>query len=92
MRNFVYLAELHEPLAKRENNLVSAAESLSSSHIGKIFGGGGLGLSPSPTIDHGQYFFENGISTWHLLCTVIHNHLNIYCLHYSSGMLEDRIR
>ena len=41
MSNFVYLAELHEPLAKRENNLVSAAESLSSSHIGKIFGGGG---------------------------------------------------
>ena len=46
MRNFVYLAELHEPLAKREKNLVSAAESLSSSHIGKIFGGGGCGLAP----------------------------------------------
>ena len=51
MRNFVYLAELHQPLAKREKNLVSAAESLSSSHIGKIFGGEAWGLAlPQPLI------------------------------------------
>jgi len=46
MRNFVYLAGLHQPLAKRENNLVSAAESLSSSHIGEVFGGEAWGLAP----------------------------------------------
>jgi len=32
MHNFVYLAKLHEPLVKHEKNLVSAAESLSSSN------------------------------------------------------------
>jgi len=36
----VYSAKLHEPLAKHEKNLVSAAESLSSSHIGEVSGKG----------------------------------------------------
>jgi len=30
MQNFVYLAKLHEPLAKHDKNLISAAESLSN--------------------------------------------------------------
>jgi len=32
MHNFVYLVKLHEPLAKHEKNLVSAAKSLRSSN------------------------------------------------------------
>jgi len=40
MHNFVYLARLHEPLAKHEKNLVSAAESLSSSHVTEVSGVG----------------------------------------------------
>jgi len=50
------------------------------------------GLSPpKKTLDHGQNFLQNRISTWHLLYTVIHNHLQICYLHYPSGMLEDWI-
>jgi len=41
MHYFVYLARLHEPLAKHEKNLVSAAKSLNSSHR-ESFRGGGL--------------------------------------------------
>jgi len=43
---------------------------------------GGLvgGFAPQ-TLDHEQYFFQNGISTWHLLYAVIHKHLKIYYLH-----------
>jgi len=43
MHYFVYLARLHEPLAKHEKNLVSAAKSLNSSHMESFRGGG---LSP----------------------------------------------
>ena len=42
MHYFVYLARLHEPLAKHEKNVVSAAKSLSSSHRESFRGG----LSP----------------------------------------------
>ena len=46
------------------------------------------GFAPKPrTI----FFFQNGISIWHLIYTVIHNCLKIYCLRYPPGMLEDRI-
>ena len=38
MHNYVYLAKLHEPLAKHEKNVVSVAESFSSSHIGEVSG------------------------------------------------------
>ena len=39
MHYFVYLARLHEPLAERVKNLVSAAKSLSSSHRRRFRGG-----------------------------------------------------
>ena len=55
--------------------------------IGEVSGGGLWGLA-SQSLDHGQYFFQNGTSTWHLVYTVIHNHLKIYYLHHPSGMLE----
>ena len=52
--------------------------------MGKV-SGRGLGLDH----DYGLFFFKNGISIWHLLYTVIHDHLKIYYLHYPSCMLED---
>ena len=43
------------------------------------------------TLDHGQYFLQNGISTRQLLYTVVRNRLIFYYLHYPLGTLEDRI-
>ena len=58
--------------------------------IGVVFGGwrlgGGLTLKP---LIMDNIFFENGISTWYVLHSVIHNHLKIYYLRCPSGMLED---
>jgi len=54
----------------------------------RSFRGGG---NAPPTLDHGQYFLQNGISTLQLLYTVVHNRLKIYYLHYPLGTLEDRI-
>jgi len=57
--------------------------------IGEVCGGG-LSPPPKPLIMD-SIFFQNGISTWHLLYTVIHNHLKIYYFRYLSGMLKDWI-
>jgi len=40
----------------------------------RSFRGGGLAAPPKPLIMD-NIFFQNGISIWHLLYTVIHNHL-----------------
>ena len=57
--------------------------------IGEVSGG----LSPPhpQTLDHGQYFFQNGIRKWHLglLYTAIHNISKFIYVYYPSGMLED---
>jgi len=48
---------------------------------GELWGG----VTPKP-LTMGNIFFQNRISTWHLLYTVIHNHLKIYYFHYLSAL------
>ena len=74
MYNFVYLAKLNEPLAKDEKNQVSSADSHSSSHIGEVSGGGGLG-PPIPW--SWTIFFQTESAHDTLLYTVIHSYLKI---------------